>query len=147
MNDFHIMTMNECIQFAQKVYEKIFITNECDISKDGDENLIFDAISNSGKRRVTPKLKFLSLSRRIPSGVQSNSFSQFESRDSSGRRDRWSVSMHRLWRLRSDREEPKSKSKRSPRGKKKLKELPLERQKKPFLSLIRRGMHLRYFYN
>ena len=111
-----------------------------------NENLIFDAISNSGKRRVTPKLKFLSLSRRIPSGVQSNSFSQFESQDS-GSSDRWSVSMHRLWRLRSDREEPKSKSKRSPRGKKKLKELPLERQKKTFLSLIRRGMHLRYFYN
>ena len=45
MNDFHIMTMNECIQFAQKVYEKIFITNECDISKDGDENLIIDVSS------------------------------------------------------------------------------------------------------
>ena len=99
-----------------------------------NENLIFDAISNSGKRRVTPKLKFLSLSRRIPSGVQSNSFSQFESQDS-GSSDRWSVSMHRLWRLRSDREEPKSKSKRSPRGKKKLKELPLERQKKLFYHL------------
>ena len=73
-------------------------------------------------------------SRRIPSGVQSNSFSQFESQDS-GSSDRWSVSMHRLWRLRSDREEPKSKSKRSPRGKKKLKELPLERQKKLFYHL------------
>ena len=118
------------LQFFWKTTENIFRQ----ILFSRNENLIFDAISNSGKRRVTPKLKFLSLSRRIPSGVQSNSFSQFESQDS-GSSDRWSVSMHRLWRLRSDREEPKSKSKRSPRGKKKLKELPLERQKKLFYHL------------
>jgi hypothetical protein len=45
MNEFHIMTMNDCILFAQKVFEKIFITNECNILNDRDENFTIDEIA------------------------------------------------------------------------------------------------------
>ena len=45
------------LQFFWKTTENIFRQ----ILFSRNENLIFDAISNSGKRRVTPKLKFLSL--------------------------------------------------------------------------------------
>jgi len=42
MNEYHIMTMNDCLLFAEKVFEKIFITNECSSLNDRDDNFTID---------------------------------------------------------------------------------------------------------